>query len=121
MVAQHFKRINFMGSEFLWVVQVFPQISIHLEPVNETFFENSLWGIDQVKMRSSWIKMGPHPLSSILTRGKFRQRYSGNGRPGQEMMETEIGVTHLQAKEGQRLLTTPETKRKAQNRFFPGT
>ena len=35
------------------------------------------------------------------------------------MMEAEMGVMHLQAKEQQGLLATPEAKRKAWERFFP--
>lgn len=33
------------------------------------------------------------------------------------MVETKIGGMHLQAREGQRLLATLDTKRKAWNRF----
>ena len=96
-----------------------PQIYIHPEPQKVTLFGSKVFAdvINQIKVRSFWIRVGPNPMTDILIgRGNL---YADTLNKSHVMMEAEIVVMCLQAKEYQgRLADLPEV-RKQQGRILP--
>lgn len=54
--------------------QVLYQIQVYPELVNVTLFGNIVFA--DVKMRSYWSRLDPNLMTSVLKRGKFRQRHT---------------------------------------------